>query len=59
MRMLKKLLGSALLGVGALLVLYALMPWTGVEIALNRLSLAVAAVLGVPGVTLLVVLQML
>ena len=58
MRFLKTLLGSALLGLGALAVLYLLEPYTGVAMPVNRLSL-LAAALGVPGVTLLVLLDML
>ncbi len=34
-------------------------PYTGVAIPVNRLSVAVSAVLGVPGVTLLVLLDLL
>ncbi len=59
MRILKTLLGSALLGVGALAALYALAPYTGIPISVSRLSLLTAAALGVPGVTLLVLLDML
>lgn len=59
MRFLKDLLGSALLGVGSLAALYALMPITGVAVAVSRLSVLIAAVLGVPGVTLMVILEML
>lgn len=59
MRFLKRLLGSALLGVGALAALYALMPYTGIAVTISRLSLGMAAVLGVPGVTLMVLLEML
>ena len=56
MRFLKTLLGSALLGLAAL---YLLEPYTGVAMPVNRLSLLAAAALGVPGVTLLVLLDML
>ena len=59
MRFLKTLLGSALLGLGALAALYLLEPYTGVAMPVNRLSLLAAAALGVPGVTLLVLLVML
>lgn len=57
-KFIKKLIGSVLLGVGALAVLYLLAPYTGVELGISRLSLSIAAVLGVPGVTLMVLLQM-
>ena len=51
--------GSAMLGVLALAVLYFTAPYTGVYIPVSRLSVAVSAVLGVPGVTLLVLLSLL
>jgi len=59
MKWMKKVLGSAILGVAALTVLHLLAPYTGVEMPVCRLSLAVSAVLGVPGVTLLLLLEML
>lgn len=40
-------------------VLYFTAPYTGVYIPVSRLSVAVSAVLGVPGVTLLVLLSLL
>ena len=43
----------------ALVVLYFTAPYTGVYIPVSRLSVAVSAVLGVPGVTLLVLLSLL
>ena len=48
-----------LLGILALAVLYFTAPYTGVYIPVSRLSVAVSAVLGVPGVTLLVLLSLL
>ena len=54
MRGIKRLIGSAMLGVLALAA-----PYTGVYIPVSRLSVAVSAVLGVPGVTLLVLLSLL
>ena len=59
MKFIKRLFGSALLGVGTLAALYALMPFTGIAVTISRLSVLIAAVLGVPGVTLMVLLQML
>ena len=59
MRFIKTLLGSALLGVGALAALYLLAPYTGIAVPVSRLSVLVSAALGVPGVTLLVLLDML
>lgn len=59
MKFLKRLLGSALLGVGALAALYALTPFTGIAVGISRLSLLIAAVLGVPGVTMMVLFQIL
>ena len=53
MRGIKRLIGSALA------VLYFTAPYTGVYIPVSRLSVAVSAVLGVPGVTLLVLLSLL
>ena len=58
MRGIKRLIGSAMLGVLALAVLYFTAPYTGVYIPVSRLSVAVS-VLGVPGVTLLVLLSLL
>lgn len=59
MRGIKRLIGSAMLGVLALVVLYFTAPYTGVYIPVSRLIVAVSAVLGVPGVTLLVLLSLL
>ena len=59
MRGIKRLIGSAMLGVLTLAVLYFTAPYTGVYIPVIRLSVAVSAVLGVPGVTLLVLLSLL
>ena len=59
MRFIKTLLGSALLGVGALAALSRLAPYTGRAVPVSRLSVLVSAALGVPGVTLLVLLDML
>ena len=59
MRFIKTLLGSALLGVGALAALYLLAPYTGIAVPVSRLRVLVSAALGVPGVTLLVLLDML
>lgn len=56
MRGIKRLIGSAMLGVLALAVLYFTAPYTGVYIPVSRLSVAVSAVLGV---TLLVLLSLL
>lgn len=48
---------SAALGFLALCLVNLTGAYTGVSIAVNRLSLAAAGVLGVPGVTLMVVLN--
>lgn len=53
----KSLLLSAVLGLCALALLNLCAAYTGVSLPLNRLSLLCAALLGIPGVTLLVVLQ--
>ena len=55
----KSILYSALLGLGALIALHLLTPITGIEMGVTRLSIGVSAVLGVPGVTLLVLVGML
>ena len=59
MRFIKTLLGSALLGVGALAALYLLAPYTGIAVPDRGLSVLFSAALGVRGVTLLVLLYML
>ncbi len=48
---------SAVLGLLALALVNLTGSYTGVFIAVNRLSLAASGVLGVPGVTLLVILN--
>lgn len=48
---------SAALGLCALLLLNLCAPYTGVALPVNRLSLCASALLGIPGVTLLVVVQ--
>ena len=58
MKLIKKLIGSALLGGTARAALHVLAPYTGVALGISRLSLAIAAVLGVPGVTMMVLFQM-
>ena len=58
MKFLKSFLGSACLGIAALTALHFLVPYTGVEIPICRLSLAVSSLLGIPGVTLMVLLQL-
>ena len=54
----KSFLTSAALGLLALAAVNLTAPYTGVAIAVNRLSLAASGVLGVPGVTLMVILNM-
>lgn len=58
MKIIKSFLGSAVLGILALTVLHFLVPYTGVEIPICRLSLTVSSLLGIPGVTLMVLLQL-
>ena len=58
MEKLKQFLGSAVLGVAALAVLHLIVPFTGVEVPVCRLSLAAAALLGIPGVSLMVILTL-
>lgn len=59
MKFIKSFLGSAILGMAALVSLHFLAPYTGVEIPFCRLSLAASSLLGIPGVTLMVLLQLL
>ena len=53
----KSFFASALLGLLALALVNLTSEYTGVWLAVNRLSLAASSALGVPGVTLLVVLN--
>lgn len=57
-RPLRALLAGAVCGVGALALLGLLEPMTGVSLPLNRFTGFVAAVLGVPGVTALLLLRL-
>lgn len=52
------LLAGAVCGVGVLAVLALLEPVTGISLPLNRFTAFAAAVLGVPGVILLLLLQL-
>ncbi len=54
----KSFLLSAFFGFCALIVLNLLGPYTGVTLPVSRLTLAVTGGLGVPGVTLLVLLDL-
>ncbi len=56
---LRALLAGAVCGIGVLALLALSAPVTGVELPLNRFTGFVAAVLGVPGVTALLLLQLL
>ena len=58
MKIIKSILGSAIFGILALTALYLLFPYTGVAVPICRLSIAVAALLGVPGVTAMVLFQL-
>ena len=55
----RSLLAGALCGIGALAALALLAPWTGVQLPLNRFTGFVAAVLGLPGVISLLLLNLL
>lgn len=55
----RALLSGALCGLGALAVLALLEPLTGVVLPLNRFTGFVCVVLGVPGVIVLLLLQLL
>ena len=52
------LLAGAVCGVGTLAVLALLEPVSGIALPLNRFTAFIAAVLGVPGVILLLLLQL-
>ena len=56
--MLKKFLMSALFGLTALLLINVTAAYTGVYLPLSKLSLAVSGVLGIPGVMLMLLLQL-
>lgn len=53
----KGFLASALLGFLALALLNLCAPYTGVFLPVSRLSIAASGLLGVPGVTLMVILN--
>jgi len=53
----KSYLFSGLLGILALVAVNLTAPYTGVGLAVTRLTVAVSGLLGVPGVTLLVILN--
>lgn len=52
-----KVLFNTLLGLGALLLLNAAAPFTGISLGLNLFNAAVVGVLGVPGLGLLLLVQ--
>lgn len=55
----KQFLLSAVLGFLALALVNWTAGWTGVALPVNRLSIAASGLLGMPGVTLLVLLNLL
>lgn len=55
----RALLAGAVCGLGALAILAVLEPVTGVALPLNHFTVFTAAVLGVPGVTAVLILQLL
>lgn len=55
----RALLAGALCGLGTLAILALLEPVTGIALPLNRFTGFVAVVLGIPGVTTLLLLQLL
>ena len=54
----RSLLAGAVCGLGVLAVMALLEPVSGIALPLNRYTAFVAAVLGVPGVVLLLLLQL-
>ena len=55
----KSCLISGVLGLAALALVNLCAPYTGVALPLSRLSISGSALLGIPGVTLMVILDML
>ncbi len=53
----KNFLISAFLGFAALALLNLSSPYTGVALPVSRLSIAASGLLGIPGVTLMVILN--
>lgn len=53
----KNFLFSALLGFIALALVNLCSPYTGVALPVSRLSIAASGLLGIPGVTLMVILN--
>ncbi len=53
----KNFLISAVLGFAALALLNLSSPYTGVALPVSRLSIAASGLLGIPGVTLMVILN--
>ncbi len=56
---LRSLLGGAVCGLGVLALLGLLEPVTGISLPLNRFTAFCAGVLGLPGVTALLILRLL
>lgn len=54
---LRKSLYSMLMGLGSLFLVHYLVPFTGVYVPISIMSLTVSAVLGIPGTTLILVLN--
>ena len=54
----RSLLAGAVCGLGLVALLGLLAPMTGITLPLNRFTAFIAAVLGVPGVILLLLLQL-
>ncbi len=49
----------ALIGIGMLTVLNVISPLTGVSLPVSRLSICISALLGIPGITMMLLLQLL
>ena len=57
LKLVVKVLCNTLLGLGALLLLNAAAPFTGLSLGLNLFNAAVVGVLGIPGLGLLLLIQ--
>ena len=57
LKLVVKVLCNTLLGLGALLLLNAAAPFTGLSLGLNLFNAAVVGVLGIPGMVLLLLIH--
>ncbi len=55
---LRKSLYSILFGLGSLVLVHCISPFTGVSVPISVMSITVSSVMGIPGTTLLLLLNM-